>query len=128
MRRRAGVAVSTLAPTPPAAGESRPVAGESPAAARSCGRGARLSTLPAAEPGVAPTTLVLPAGARALSLRRAATAILDGLDPLADALADAGGQPRTEGVLAELLPSVGGLHDLGGPSPAGRAQTDPRRK
>ena len=59
----------------------------------------------------------IPATGRARYLRRAATAILDELDPLADALADAVGQPRTEGVLAELLPSVGGLHDLADDGP-----------
>ena len=59
----------------------------------------------------------IPASGRARYLRRAATAILDELDPLADALADAVGQPRTEGVLAELLPSVGGLHDLADDGP-----------
>ena len=57
-------------------------------------------------------------------LRRAATAILDELDPLADALADSVGQPRTEAVLAELLPSVGGLHDLADDGP--RALRDRR--
>ena len=66
----------------------------------------------------------VPAAGRARYLRRAATAILDELDPLADALADAVGQPRTEGVLAELLPSVGGLHDLADDGP--RALRDKR--
>jgi acyl-CoA reductase-like NAD-dependent aldehyde dehydrogenase len=64
-----------------------------------------------------PLWSLVPAAGRARYLRRAATAILDELDPLADALADAVGQPRTEGVLAELLPSVGGLHDLADDGP-----------
>jgi len=54
---------------------------------------------------------------RARYLRRAATAVLDELDPLADLLAAETGQPRSEALLAELLPSVSGLHGLadGGP-------------
>jgi acyl-CoA reductase-like NAD-dependent aldehyde dehydrogenase len=64
-----------------------------------------------------PLWSLVPATGRARYLRRAATAILDELDPLADALADTVGQPRTEGVLAELLPSVGGLHDLADDGP-----------
>ena len=64
-----------------------------------------------------PLWSLVPAAGRARYLRRAATAILDELDPLADALADTVGQPRTEGVLAELLPSVGGLHDLADDGP-----------
>jgi acyl-CoA reductase-like NAD-dependent aldehyde dehydrogenase len=64
-----------------------------------------------------PLWSLVPAAGRARYLRRAATAILDELDALADALADTVGQPRTEGVLAELLPSVGGLHDLADDGP-----------
>ena len=64
-----------------------------------------------------PLWSLVPATGRARYLRRAATAILDELDQLADALADTVGQPRTEGVLAELLPSVGGLHDLADDGP-----------
>jgi acyl-CoA reductase-like NAD-dependent aldehyde dehydrogenase len=71
-----------------------------------------------------PLWSLVPATGRARYLRRAATAILDELDPLADALADTVGQPRTEGVLAELLPSVGGLHDLADDGP--RALRDKR--
>ena len=59
-----------------------------------------------------PLWALVPTASRARYLRRAATAILDELEGLADALADTVGQPRTEAVLAELLPSVGGLHDL----------------
>src|SRR3954464_13194364 len=64
-----------------------------------------------------PLWSLVPAAGRARYLRRAATAILDELDPLADALADAVGLPRTGGGLAELLPSVGGLHDLADDGP-----------
>jgi acyl-CoA reductase-like NAD-dependent aldehyde dehydrogenase len=59
-----------------------------------------------------PLWALVPTAARARYLRRAATAILDELEDLADTFADTLGQPRTEAVLAELLPSVGGLHDL----------------
>lgn len=59
-----------------------------------------------------PLWALVPTAGRARYLRRAATAILDELEDLGDALADTVGQPRTEAVLAELLPSVGGLHDL----------------
>ncbi|MEO8687458.1 MAG: aldehyde dehydrogenase family protein [Solirubrobacteraceae bacterium] len=59
-----------------------------------------------------PLWALVPAAGRARYLRRTATAILDELEDLADVLADTVGQPRTEAILAELLPSVGGLHDL----------------
>jgi acyl-CoA reductase-like NAD-dependent aldehyde dehydrogenase len=49
---------------------------------------------------------------RARYLRRAAMAVLDELEELADLLAAEAGQPRSEALLAELLPSVGGLHGL----------------
>jgi acyl-CoA reductase-like NAD-dependent aldehyde dehydrogenase len=71
-----------------------------------------------------PLWALVPTAARARYLRRAATAILDELEDLADALADTVGQPRTEAVLAELLPSVGGLHDLADHGP--RALRDRR--
>jgi len=54
---------------------------------------------------------------RARYLRRAAMAVLDELDVLADLLAAEAGQPRSEAMLAELLPSVGGLHGLAGDGP-----------
>jgi succinate-semialdehyde dehydrogenase / glutarate-semialdehyde dehydrogenase len=54
---------------------------------------------------------------RARYLRRAAMAVLDELDALADLLAAEAGQPRSEAMLAELLPSVGGLHGLAGDGP-----------
>jgi acyl-CoA reductase-like NAD-dependent aldehyde dehydrogenase len=77
---------------------------------------------PAATPQ--PLWALVPTSGRARYLRRTATAILDELDDLAGALADAVGQPRTEVVLAELLPSVGGLHDLADHGP--RALRDRR--
>ena len=58
---------------------------------------------------------------RARYLRRAAMAVLDELDALADLLAAEAGQPRSEAMLAELLPSVGGLHGLAGDGPAALA-------
>ena len=64
-----------------------------------------------------PLWALVPVQARAGYLRRAATAILDELDALADRLALTVGQPRTEALLAELLPSVGGLHDLADEGP-----------
>jgi acyl-CoA reductase-like NAD-dependent aldehyde dehydrogenase len=48
-------------------------------------------------------------------------AVLDELDELADLLAAEAGQPRSEAVLAELLPSVGGLHGLAADGPAALA-------
>jgi acyl-CoA reductase-like NAD-dependent aldehyde dehydrogenase len=77
---------------------------------------------PAATPQ--PLWALVPTSGRARYLRRTATAILDELEDLAGALADAVGQPRTEVVLAELLPSVGGLHDLADHGP--RALRDRR--
>jgi betaine-aldehyde dehydrogenase len=64
-----------------------------------------------------PLWALVPLHGRARYLRRAATAILDELDTLADRLAREVGQPRTEALLAELLPSVGGLHDLADDGP-----------
>ena len=58
---------------------------------------------------------------RARYLRRAAMAVLDELDALADLLAAEAGQPRSEAMLAELLPSVGGLHGLAGDGPGALA-------
>ena len=71
-----------------------------------------------------PLWALVPTAGRARYLRRTATAILDELEDLAGALADTVGQPRTEAVLAELLPSVGGLHDLADHGP--RALRDRR--
>jgi acyl-CoA reductase-like NAD-dependent aldehyde dehydrogenase len=61
---------------------------------------------------------------RARYVRRAAMAVLDELDALADLLAAEAGQPRSEAMLAELLPSVGGLHGLATDGP--RALADRR--
>jgi len=58
---------------------------------------------------------------RARYLRQAAMAVLDELDALADLLAAEAGQPRSEALLAELLPSVGGLHGLANDGPAALA-------
>jgi acyl-CoA reductase-like NAD-dependent aldehyde dehydrogenase len=68
----------------------------------------------AAERAAGPQPLwgLVPPPARARYLRRAAQAILDEVDELADLLAARSGVPRTEALLAELLPSVGGLHGL----------------
>ena len=60
--------------------------------------------------------LVAPAD-RARYLRRAAMAVLDELDALADLLAAEAGHPRSEALLAELLPSVGGMHGLANDGP-----------
>ncbi|MEA2126669.1 MAG: hypothetical protein QOI80_3451, partial [Solirubrobacteraceae bacterium] len=54
----------------------------------------------------------MPPYARARYLRRAAQALLDEVDTLADLLAVEARVPRTEALLAELLPSVAGLHEL----------------
>ena len=59
----------------------------------------------------------MPPRDRARYLRRAAKAVLDELDELADLLAAETGQPRSEATLAELLPSVGGLHGLAADGP-----------
>jgi acyl-CoA reductase-like NAD-dependent aldehyde dehydrogenase len=60
---------------------------------------------------------LVPPAHRARYLRRAARAVLDDLDGLARLLAEESGQPRTEATLAELLPSVGGLHGLADDGP-----------
>lgn len=71
--------------------------------------------------GPQPLWAQVPAHARARYLRRTAQAILDELDTLADLLAEETGIPRTEGLLAELLPSVGGLHGLAEDGPGALA-------
>lgn len=60
---------------------------------------------------------LVPPHGRARYLRRAAQAILDEVETLADMLAEHTGMPRTEALLAELLPSVGGLHELADDGP-----------
>jgi len=71
-----------------------------------------------------PLWALVAAADRARYLRRAAMAVLDELDELADLLAVEAGQPRSEAMLAELLPSVGGLHGLASEGP--RALADRR--
>ena len=71
--------------------------------------------------GPQPLWALVPPGARAAYVRRAAQAVLDELDPLAGVLASAAGVPRTEALLAELLPSVAGLGELAAEGPAALA-------
>src|SRR5918994_6202061 len=61
---------------------------------------------------VQPLWAAVPATARAHYLRRAAQAVLDELDRLALLIARETGRPRSEALLAELLPSVGALPAL----------------
>jgi acyl-CoA reductase-like NAD-dependent aldehyde dehydrogenase len=65
-----------------------------------------------------PLWSAVPVAARAGFLRRAAQAVLDELEALAGLLARETGRPRTEALLAELLPSVAGLHALADAAPA----------
>jgi acyl-CoA reductase-like NAD-dependent aldehyde dehydrogenase len=74
--------------------------------------------------GAQPLWAAVPPEARARFLRRAAVALLDELDALADLLAEEAGVPRTEAVLAELLPAIGGLRALAAHGP--RALADRR--
>jgi acyl-CoA reductase-like NAD-dependent aldehyde dehydrogenase len=74
--------------------------------------------------GPQPLWAQVPPAARARYLRRRAQAILDEVDDLANVLALEGGVPRTEALLAELFPSVGGLHALADDGP--RALRDNR--
>jgi acyl-CoA reductase-like NAD-dependent aldehyde dehydrogenase len=71
----------------------------------------------AAAAGPQPLWALVPAAARARYLRRTAQAVLDELDDLAATLAAAARVPRTEALLAELLPSVAGLQELAGDGP-----------
>jgi acyl-CoA reductase-like NAD-dependent aldehyde dehydrogenase len=71
-----------------------------------------------------PLWATVPPAARARYLRRAAQATLDELDDLATALAVEAGVPRTEALLAEILPSVAGLGELADDGP--RALRDRR--
>jgi acyl-CoA reductase-like NAD-dependent aldehyde dehydrogenase len=66
----------------------------------------------------------VPPGARARFLRRAGRAVLDELDELALLIARESGRPRTEAVLAEILPAVAGLNELADDGP--RALADRR--
>jgi acyl-CoA reductase-like NAD-dependent aldehyde dehydrogenase len=64
-----------------------------------------------------PLWAAVPVESRARALRRAAQAVLDELEPLAVLLARETGRPRTEALLAELLPGVSGLHELADSAP-----------
>jgi acyl-CoA reductase-like NAD-dependent aldehyde dehydrogenase len=64
-----------------------------------------------------PLWAAVPVLARARALRRAAQAVLDEVDALARLLARETGRPRTQALLAELLPSVSGLHELADAGP-----------
>ena len=66
---------------------------------------------------VQPLWAAVPVESRARALRRAAQAVLDELDALAVLLARETGRPRTEALLAELLPAVSGLHELADAAP-----------
>jgi acyl-CoA reductase-like NAD-dependent aldehyde dehydrogenase len=91
-----------------------------------------LGTVPERDAGAAasaaalvqPLWAAVPAGARAHYLRRAAQAVLDELDRLALLIARETGRPRSEALLAELLPSVSALHALADDGP--RALADRR--
>ena len=67
--------------------------------------------------GPQPLWALVPPEARARYLRRAAQATLDEVDGIAGLLAARAGVPRGEALLAELLPSVGGLHGLAADGP-----------
>jgi acyl-CoA reductase-like NAD-dependent aldehyde dehydrogenase len=67
--------------------------------------------------GPQPLWASVPPAARANYLRRAAQALLDEVDALADLLAAEARVPRSEALLAELLPSVAGLHELADDAP-----------
>src|SRR6476646_2014456 len=71
--------------------------------------------------GPQPLWALVPPHARARYLRRTAQALLDELDALAGLLAAEAGMPRTEALLAELLPSVAGLGDLADDGPSALA-------
>jgi acyl-CoA reductase-like NAD-dependent aldehyde dehydrogenase len=68
-----------------------------------------------------PYWALLQAAARARYLRRAAVALLDEVEELAELLARDAGLPRTEALLAELLPTVSGLHALADHGPSALA-------
>jgi acyl-CoA reductase-like NAD-dependent aldehyde dehydrogenase len=68
-----------------------------------------------------PLWALLPPSARARYVHRAAVAMLDELDELADRLAEETGWPRAHLVVSELLPTVRGLHALAGEGPSALA-------
>ncbi|MEA2292397.1 MAG: hypothetical protein QOE86_36 [Solirubrobacteraceae bacterium] len=71
--------------------------------------------------GPQPLWALVPPEARARYLRRTAQALLDEVDELAGLLAAEAGMPRTEALLAELLPSVAGLGELADDGPSALA-------
>jgi len=73
---------------------------------------------------VQPLWAAVPVQARAHYLRRAAQAVLDELGRLELLIAQETGRPRSEALLAELLPSVSALHALADDGP--RALADQR--
>ena len=102
---------------------------------RSPATGELLGTVPAADAAAVraaaaraaaaqPLWANVPAAARARYLRRTARVLLEDLDPLALALAQETGRPRTEAVLGELLPAIAGLSELADDGP--RALADRR--
>ncbi len=80
-----------------------------------------LSARAAAARDSQPYWALLQAAARARYLRRAAVALLDEVEELAELLARDAGLPRTEALLAELLPTVSGLHALADHGPSALA-------
>jgi acyl-CoA reductase-like NAD-dependent aldehyde dehydrogenase len=77
-----------------------------------------LAAAAAAARGAQPLWALLPAAGRARYVRRAAVAILDELDDLADRLADETGWPRAHLIVSELLPAVRALRALADDGPA----------
>jgi acyl-CoA reductase-like NAD-dependent aldehyde dehydrogenase len=69
-----------------------------------------------------PLWALVPAGGRARYVRRAAVALLDELDALADLLAAETGWPRSHAIVAELLPAVRALRALADEAPAALAE------
>ncbi len=90
--------------------------------------GARLGAVPTLEPsqvqgvvddvaGVQPFWAQLPLGDRARYMRRAAQAIIDQLDELAELLSREQGKPRNESYTMELLPTIESLRWLADAGP-----------
>jgi acyl-CoA reductase-like NAD-dependent aldehyde dehydrogenase len=73
--------------------------------------------LAAAARAAQPLWSLVPAGARARYIRRAAVAMLDEVDDLAAQLAATTGWPRTQLLVTELLPAVRGLSALADDGP-----------
>jgi len=77
-----------------------------------------VATAAQAARGPQPLWAIVPVHARARYLRRLAQALLDEVDALAAMLATEPGLARTDALLGELLPGVGGLHELADEGPA----------